>query len=710
MPRPSAARVGATQLMLSVCLGLVAVAGCLQDGPPPRSPEGADLVRGLVGGNAVWTGQLVYLAGGQSLDGSPPPLLAFNPENRTLWIAKRDVPSDVNGMGFDGRNLYLVQDTRERTYTPNWHLGIAPRTWNENDVLRMPAPVPFRDDYAYQWYSGGWEAHGGVQSVAGFRALGNGSTIFVVGGRSSADDQPSRQIVSYLVPFGGSPGLESGLDQLQVATMPDARMEPGLGWDGKALYVFGGRIDGRETDTILRYDPASDEVSMIPGRLPPDGGLWNMGVVWNGESFFLLGGENHGGAVDTIVAFQPTSGSPVLLDQHLEKARTKFASAWADGGAYLFGGRSSSGRAPPIEHVGLPRSERANLPPVVAFEARSYRAPDGRPELAINLYGSHDPDGHIVGFEIDWDEPEPGGTSTGGWSAYDTSFRYPRTGTYNVSITATDDRGERGMTSRTIHLDPPLQQNPCYELDQGAFVGILNLTGNCNLTNNSYLQFGGVVSETRGPLLDFDHWSDEQNAVSVTDFIWLEQDGRSIKLWHDGCPAVTVQTDIPERHVTHCLERVHDVSGGAFQPMRRPMETPISPADGAGRAIAGHYVAYRLSDDPLLVLEIGDFGLRREAWCHCVQPAGHTSPSPGGTADIRVVVNEGTFVLSFNASMLEAGTTSSGSRGSTFVDITPRMVRHDESWATQEDFEFDVVLRFDTSMPSSVRLRDYVPA
>jgi hypothetical protein len=68
-----------------------------------------------------------------------------------------------------------------------------------------------------------------------------------------------------------------------------------------------------ETDEILRYDPAKDQVTLMAARLPTE--RYGASAVWAGPDAYVFGGWSglHQGPQREIVRYDPTPGPPIAL-------------------------------------------------------------------------------------------------------------------------------------------------------------------------------------------------------------------------------------------------------------------------------------------------------------------------------------------------------------------------------------------------------------
>lgn len=131
-----------------------------------------------------------------------------------------------------------------------------------------------------------------------------------------------------------------------VASLPSGRVATSAVWTGSVFYVFGGDSCGPYgnclVDQIVRFDPATKAVTIMPTTLP-NGGLFASSAVWNGSAAYLFGGISGGSVRSTIWKYDPAAGTMAQVAS-LPQGRYWTSAAYVDGAAYVFGGSSPSGR------------------------------------------------------------------------------------------------------------------------------------------------------------------------------------------------------------------------------------------------------------------------------------------------------------------------------------------------------------------------------
>lgn len=176
-------------------------------------------------------------------------------------------------------------------------------------------------------------------------ATWTGTSAFIFGG--AQDEIPSEAIFRY----------DTKQDRLvrMNARLPGGLAQAGIVWTGQGVYLFGGatRVGDATvaSDRILRYDPATDLLQVLPQTLPY--AICGVGAAWTGSEVILIGGFRDGacspnGAMHpNVLSFSPATGTVTdtgaTLPSHVCKTR-----AWYIAGAvYAFSGSCPYG-SPPI--------------------------------------------------------------------------------------------------------------------------------------------------------------------------------------------------------------------------------------------------------------------------------------------------------------------------------------------------------------------------
>lgn len=132
--------------------------------------------------------------------------------------------------------------------------------------------------------------------------------------------------------------MPGGVDHATAAY--DPRVVPGC--PAGCIYIVGGTFYDRDTetwvtyDTILRYDPSSDTYTTLPVRLPSP--LLSMDAVFDGRTIWIFGGQDaRRFTQDEIYAFDPLAGTLRQSGTRLPEPRYSAAVVW-NGSAVLYAG------------------------------------------------------------------------------------------------------------------------------------------------------------------------------------------------------------------------------------------------------------------------------------------------------------------------------------------------------------------------------------
>lgn len=167
-------------------------------------------------------------------------------------------------------------------------------------------------------------------------AVWSGNHAYVFGGEDA--DGRLDEIVRFDPSTGGT--------TVMTATLPASRRGTAAVWNGTHAFVFGGKQggshdDGPFSDDVVRYDPDSDNATVMDGSLPE--GQRRASAFWTGSHAYVLGGSGQGGKIRTIVRYEPSADTISKMDATLPEGRDWGAVAWSGSDAYLFGGDAASG-------------------------------------------------------------------------------------------------------------------------------------------------------------------------------------------------------------------------------------------------------------------------------------------------------------------------------------------------------------------------------
>lgn len=123
------------------------------------------------------------------------------------------------------------------------------------------------------------------------------------------------------------------------AKLPSPRAHAAAIWDGTRAYVFGGRYGWGDLDEIVRYDPETQTAQTLPVRLPSP--LSGMSAIWDGRYVYLFGGFTNISTervTDQILRFDPTTETIEVLPVRLPYAVGESFAIWTGYEAIIYGG------------------------------------------------------------------------------------------------------------------------------------------------------------------------------------------------------------------------------------------------------------------------------------------------------------------------------------------------------------------------------------
>jgi N-acetylneuraminic acid mutarotase len=120
------------------------------------------------------------------------------------------------------------------------------------------------------------------------------------------------------------------------AVLPTPRHEPAVFSDGQSVFVAGGLDDQTVLTQIVRFNPSTNAVDVLPEVLPT--ATYAAGVAWTDTAAYLFGGLGKNGALSQIVRYSPSEASATIMKAQLPKAAYNVVAVWADSVIYVVGG------------------------------------------------------------------------------------------------------------------------------------------------------------------------------------------------------------------------------------------------------------------------------------------------------------------------------------------------------------------------------------
>jgi len=151
-----------------------------------------------------------------------------------------------------------------------------------------------------------------------------GKRAFIFSGRTDAGE------VDSIIEFDPATG-QSGVKNAKVEM---ARIMAAAAWLSPYAYIFGGSNMSTVLDDVLRYDPATDTIEKMPYTMPYTRvGLTAVSV---GDSILLMGGKNDTAYKTPVLRFYPGNGSFVKLPGPMIQGGGRTGVSSSDT-VYLFG-------------------------------------------------------------------------------------------------------------------------------------------------------------------------------------------------------------------------------------------------------------------------------------------------------------------------------------------------------------------------------------
>ena len=170
-----------------------------------------------------------------------------------------------------------------------------------------------------------WLLCGGFGLTMGCGQTGQGNhDAGPSGGRDAA--------VDFVLPPMFAPPGATVLD----VVLPTPRHEPAVFSDGQSVFVAGGLDDQGVLTQIVRFNPTTKVVNVLPEVLPT--ATYAAGVAWTNTAAYLFGGLGNSGALSQIVRYSPSEASATIMKAQLPRAAYNVVAVWADSVIYVVGG------------------------------------------------------------------------------------------------------------------------------------------------------------------------------------------------------------------------------------------------------------------------------------------------------------------------------------------------------------------------------------
>lgn len=172
-------------------------------------------------------------------------------------------------------------------------------------------------------------------------AVWTGYVAYIFGGTGCDEDETTGDVVC--ADLDTIIRYDPANDTVTVmeATLPTINRMMSAVWSGDAAYIFGGYGESERLDTIVRYDPSMDNITMMAATLPTPS--YATSAVWSGDAAYIYGGRGTNGYLNTVLRYDPEAGTLTVLDTTLPNPNIGMAAVWSGQAAYLFGGHDGAG-------------------------------------------------------------------------------------------------------------------------------------------------------------------------------------------------------------------------------------------------------------------------------------------------------------------------------------------------------------------------------
>jgi hypothetical protein len=269
--------------------------------------------------SAVWTGEKVYIFGGNTQGAILDTIIEYDPATGEALVTEWRLPSErmITSAVWTGEEAYIIG-------------GVGYDNEPFPEIVRfVPGEGVEVFEDAIPW------------GTKGVGSVWTGEHVYVFG-NSLSTDVGQYDVLRYDPVANVTTVLE---DELPI---------PGAGtsvvWSGDAAYIFGGKTNKTVlSDRIVKYEPGNG-ASFVDVRLPSP--RFHVTAAWDGEVAYILGGSVAGPGpaggiitedVDEIVLFDPGAGTVEIHQGKLPQPMDARPAVWAQGKVHVFGGNTKNG-------------------------------------------------------------------------------------------------------------------------------------------------------------------------------------------------------------------------------------------------------------------------------------------------------------------------------------------------------------------------------
>lgn len=286
---------------------------------------------GLFHGSAAWDGRFAYIFGGWDDTHASGVIVKFDPKTKSATALLDNLPSPRSGTA-----AIYANDTVYNVHNVCYIFGGGSgsgyydaskeivRFFPSDSWWDIPAALPGRMDMPAIW-----------DGEAAY--LFGGKTSIVAGVGESIPSSFSDEIVKF------TPLTSAVILQVKL---PHVRADSSAVWDGKDAYIFGGwYVDelnqAQYLDDIVRFNPDTNEVVTMNAKLPTRRAFTS--AVWDGRYAYVFGGQSElvngtGIDLDEIVRYDPSTDTMQVLPVKLPFGTEAAMAVWTGSEAYIFGG------------------------------------------------------------------------------------------------------------------------------------------------------------------------------------------------------------------------------------------------------------------------------------------------------------------------------------------------------------------------------------
>jgi len=173
-------------------------------------------------------------------------------------------------------------------------------------------------------------------------AIWDGRAVYLFGGKKAPGESIPSAFLDEMLKFE-----PDGTSKTLPVRLPHVRAHTSAVWDGKNAYIFGGGYINKTLryeflDDILKFNPATNEIAMMEAKLPSPRAYTS--AIWDGHNAYIFGGRTTtNGSVtylDEVVRYNPLADEVSVLPQSLPTPREGSVAVWTGSAAYIFGGRN----------------------------------------------------------------------------------------------------------------------------------------------------------------------------------------------------------------------------------------------------------------------------------------------------------------------------------------------------------------------------------